>query len=144
MNILLFGIILVVIALGLIMAAGLDWGFAIVKRETVKTIICVIGCATVFVTAIMFLAFMGDVSLYTPYETQEIAHYYVDGEIVMDGHLYIKTDEGTLWQQDKDNFKVIKAEKKESDDELDTIVINRVKAKYGIFTTVYNELIIYK
>jgi hypothetical protein len=144
MNILIFGIISAVIALGLLISSGLDWGFATVKRETIKAKICVIGCIIAFIIAIASFTFIGDVSLYTPYDTQEIAHYYVDGEIVIDSHLYIKTDEGTLWQQDKDNFRVIKVEKKESDDELDKIVINKVKAKYGIFTTTYNELIIYK
>ena len=143
MNTLTFEVISAVIALGLLIASILDWGFA-AKREKVKNIICTIGSIISFLLLLASIAFIGDISLCTPYDTQEIAHYYVDGEIVIDSHLYIKTDEGTLWQQDKDNFRVIKVEKKESDDELDKIVINKVKAKYGIFTTTYNELIIYK
>ena len=84
---------------------------------------------------------------YTPYETQEVVTYYVQGEVFIDGYLMIENSLGEIKQEYPDKISVVKYEnldESEKNKDLDKIVINKVRAKCGIFTTSYNEAIIYK
>lgn len=140
MPILVFALILLVLIISLFIAAVVDWDISM-KAES---ILCGSGAILCLIVLLASIIFIGDTSLYTPYETQEVTYYFVNDEVIMDGYLYIETEDGSLWKQDKEKFEVIRVEKKESDDELDKIVINTVKARYGMFTIRYDELIIYK
>lgn len=143
MPILVFALILLVLIISLFIAAVVDWNISM-KAERLKCILCGSGAILCLIVLLASIIFIGDTSLYTPYETQEVTYYFVNDEVIMDGYLYIENEDGSLWKQDKEKFEVIRVEKKESDDELDKITINTVKARYGMFTIRYDELIIYK